>query len=178
MAIITEENLNEGIVKEIAARILIAARTAPKARGVDNLKMVMIDGNDIRILADKMIELAERYEVEFFKRDAHNILNSPVVLLFGTIIRSQGLKKCGMCGFENCEDREHHPKTPCVFNAGDLGIAIGSAVSVAADNRIDCRVMYSVGQAALELGILGKDVAIAYGMPISATAKNPFFDRK
>ncbi|MFH0896104.1 MAG: DUF2148 domain-containing protein [Bacteroidota bacterium] len=178
MAIITEESLNAGIVKEVAGRILLAARTAPKARGVDNLRLAIVDGNDIRILADKMIEIGERFEVEFFKRDAQNILNSPVVLLFGTVIRSQGLKKCGMCGYENCEERERHPKTPCVFNTGDLGIAIGSAVSIAADNRVDSRVMYSIGQAAMELEMLGKDVAVAYGIPLSAMAKSPFFDRK
>lgn len=30
---------------------------------------------------------------------------------------------------------------------------------------------------ALELGMLGKEVAIAYGIPLSATGKSPFFDR-
>ena len=178
MAIISEESLNHEKVMEIAGKLLLAARTAPKARGVDNLRLAMVYGNDLRILSEKMIELGERYEVEFFKRDAQNILNAPVVLLFGTVLRSQGVQKCGMCGFGNCAGREQHPQTPCVFNTGDLGIAIGSAVSLAADNRIDSRVMYTVGQAAMELGMLGKEVAVAYGMPLSATSKNPFFDRK
>jgi len=51
-------------------------------------------------------------------------------------------------------------------------------VSVAADLRVDNRVMYSVGKAALNIGILGEDVKIAYGIPLSISGKNPFFDRR
>jgi len=51
-------------------------------------------------------------------------------------------------------------------------------VSAAADRRIDCRVMYSIGRAAVDAKLLGKEVKIAYGIPLSATGKNPFFDRK
>ena len=32
-----------------------------------------------------------------------------------------------------------------------MGIAIGSAVSVAADNRVDSRVMFSIGKVAEEM---------------------------
>jgi uncharacterized ferredoxin-like protein len=83
-----------------------------------------------------------------------------------------------MCGFKNCEEKNKFPEIPCVFNTGDLGIAIGSAVSVAMDNRVDNRIMYTAGQAVIELGLLGKDVKIVYVIPLSATSKNPFFDRK
>jgi uncharacterized ferredoxin-like protein len=38
--------------------------------------------------------------------------------------------------------------------------------------------MYSIGKAALALGLLGKDAALAIGIPLSATGKNPYFDRK
>jgi len=65
----------------------------------------------------------------------------------------------------------------CSFNAGDLGIAVGSAASRAADLRLDNRIMYSAGKAAIELGILGEGVSIAYGIPLSVSSKSPFFDR-
>ena len=65
----------------------------------------------------------------------------------------------------------------CSFNAGDLGIAVGSAAGLAADLRIDNRIMYTAGKAAIELGMLGEDVQIAYGIPLAAKGKNPFFDR-
>jgi len=51
-------------------------------------------------------------------------------------------------------------------------------VSVAANNRVDNRVMYTIGMAVKELGLLGSEAAIIYGIPLSATSKNPFFDRK
>jgi uncharacterized ferredoxin-like protein len=88
------------------------------------------------------------------------------------------LDPCGMCGFSNCAEKTEHPDHPCAFNTGDLGIAIGSAVAVAMDNRVDNRIMFSVGMALLEMGTLGNDVKIIYGIPLSISGKNPFFDRK
>jgi uncharacterized ferredoxin-like protein len=65
----------------------------------------------------------------------------------------------------------------CSFSVGDLGIAVGSAVSLTADLRVDNRIMYTAGKAAIELGILGDDILIAYAIPLYAKGKNPFFDR-
>jgi uncharacterized ferredoxin-like protein len=88
------------------------------------------------------------------------------------------VKYCGRCGFKDCDEKDKHPGFPCTFNSGDLGIAIDSAVSVAMDHRVDNRVMYTIGQAALEMKILGEEVKIAFGIPLSVSAKNPFFDRE
>jgi len=67
--------------------------------------------------------------------------------------------------------------SPCFFNANDLGIAIGSAVSVACDNRIDNRVMYTVGYTANKMNLLPNS-DIVLGLPLSVSGKSPFFDRK
>jgi len=48
---------------------------------------------------------------------------------------------------------------------------------VAMDHRIDNRVMYSAGKAAIEGGFLSEEVIVAYGIPLSVSGKNPFFDR-
>ena len=66
----------------------------------------------------------------------------------------------------------------CAYNTGDLGIAIGSAVSIAMDHRVDNRIMYSAGKAAVDMKLLGEEVKVAFGVPLSVSAKNPFFDRK
>ncbi len=174
--------LNDNIINEallgVAREMCVAAQTAPKARGRDNLVIKILEKPDIAILSNKMKEIAEKLNIESFKRDAENILSAPYMLLIGTKIQSAGLIKCGMCGYANCDEKNKHSKTPCVFNTGDLGIAIGSAVSVAMDHRVDNRIMYTVGQAAIELEFLGKDVPVIYAIPISVSAKNPFFDRK
>lgn len=178
MTIITEENIRTETLIAIANEMLVAARTAPKARGIDNLEIALADSQSIEMISQKMKEIGTEQDIPSFLRDAENILQSTVMILIGTKISTIGLKMCGHCGFKNCEDKEKHPDVPCSFNTGDLGIAIGSAVGVAMDHRVDNRVMNSVGHAVRELGLMGKDVKIVYGIPLSSSAKNPFFDRK
>jgi uncharacterized ferredoxin-like protein len=180
MALIFQQQIAEDAVVAAAFQIANAARTAPKARGIDNLVIAVAYGGELELIAQKMVSMVEEGRAAaFFERDAKNIRASQALLLLGTKVAPMGLKECGLCGFGNCAHKEeHHPEAPCMFNAHDLGIAVGSAVSKAADMRIDNRVMYSVGIAVREMGLLGEDVAIAMGIPLSAASKNPYFDRK
>ena len=178
MIIINEQDVRYDSLRIIGQKMMVAARTAPKGKGIDNIEIALVEKDSIKVISDKLKELGEEYDMAGFKRDAENILLADVMLLLGTRKKSLGLKKCGMCGFENCGEKDKHVDIPCVFNTGDLGIAIGSAVSVAADNRVDSRVMYSVGQAVLEMGLFPEDVSVIYAIPISASAKSPFVDRK
>jgi len=175
---ITEANILKPTVIEVAKKMLIAARTAPKARGQDYLVLKIAEQNEIELISKKMREMAGSSGNAFFTRDADNILLADCIVLLGTKIKSRGLAGCGHCGFENCAEKDKFPNTPCTFDTGDLGIAIGSAVSVAMDNRIDNRVMFSIGHVVMALGLMGSDVKIVYGIPLSASSKNPFFDRK
>lgn len=179
MALVFEEDIRRETLLGIAEKMLIAARTAPKGRGVDNLVISMAEKDIIELIAAKMKEMAQNGVAgNFFIRDANNILLCDALVLIGTSINPLGLKYCGMCGFKDCEEKKMHPDHPCAFNTGDLGIAIGSAVSVAMEARVDNRVMFSVGMAARELKLLGDEVKIVYGIPLSSSGKNPFFDRK
>jgi uncharacterized ferredoxin-like protein len=159
-----------------AEAICVAARTAPKGKGKDLLVTALVTGEEKDLLQDRMRLIGERDNVSFFLRDAGNLEHAPVVVLIGTRKEPLHLPACGYCGFANCEAMLNAGGT-CSFNTGDLGIAVGSAVSVAADFRIDNRVMYTAGKAAIELGFLGENVLIAYAIPLSAKGKNPFFDR-
>jgi uncharacterized ferredoxin-like protein len=179
MKVYSEEELREDQVMEVARKMMIAARTAPKGRGKDDTVIALVARDGVKEISDRIKEMAVRDNLKpFFVRDAENILASPAMLLLGSKISAMGVQPCGMCGFENCEEKNRHPNHPCSFNTGDLGIAIGSAVSVAMDHRVDNRIMYTVGQAVLEMKLLGEDVKIAYGIPLSVSSKNPFFDRK
>jgi len=177
MAIKKEEDINTKTVINVAELMAVSARTAPKARGTNNLEIAIATGETIKQLSKYMKEHGKKHEMAFFNRDAENITKAQAIVLIGTHFKTQGIKKCGMCGFKNCSEKEKNKNIPCVFNTNDLGIAVGSAVSVASNHHIDNRVMFSVGQAALKLGLFGKGVKIAFGIPLSATAKNPFFDR-
>ncbi len=172
-----EENIRENSLKEIAAKMLTAARTAPKARGIDNLIIAMASDDTILKISNKMKEISVRDNLAFFNRDAENILQVAAIVLIATKIKVNGLN-CGLCGYPNCAEKNINPKAPCIFNTNDLGIAIGSAVGIAADNRADNRVMYSIGLAVKEMNLLGNEAAIIFGIPLSASGKSPFFDRK
>ncbi len=161
---------------DVAQQLCIAARTAPKARGKDFLVTGIVSGADKTRLVDTMRDIARRDGVAFFERDAQNVDDSPVVVLIGTRKEVMNLPHCGYCGFEDCQKLIASGGV-CAFNSGDLGIALGSAVSRAADLRLDNRIMYSAGKAAVELKMLGSDVFMAYGIPLSASGKNLFFDR-
>lgn len=182
MAIILEENIRAESVKNVAAKMMLAARTAPKARGVDNLVIALAEKDEIIKIANEMRVIAESPATSSmassFLRDAANILLAEVLFLIGTKIKPLGIADCGLCGFASCQEKNLHPKNPCALNTGDLGIALGAAVSVALEHRVDNRIMYTVGKAVCSLKILGEDIKICYGVPLSATEKNVFFDRK
>jgi uncharacterized ferredoxin-like protein len=175
MLVLNEVAETSGLIRA-AEHICVAARTAPKGKGQDLLVTAIITDDDKRRLQKKMLEIGQRDEVAFFLRDAGNLEHAPVVVLIGTRKVPLRLPACGYCGFIDCDTMLDVGGT-CSFNTGDLGIAVGSAAAMAADFRIDNRIMYTAGKAAVELGMLGDDVKIAYGIPLAAKGKNPFFDR-
>ncbi|MFA6409110.1 MAG: DUF2148 domain-containing protein [Gammaproteobacteria bacterium] len=182
MNILSEENLRNDSIKDVAAKMMLAARTAPKARGRDNLAIAITEDQEtIKSIANTMRDLATEQTTPSiqtaFLRDADNILKAEVLFIIGTKLIPLGMD-CGLCGLATCQEKSKYPKQPCVFNTGDLGVALGSAVSVAMDHRVDNRVMFTVGMAVRKLGLLGRDVEICYGVPLSASGKNVFFDRK
>lgn len=170
-----EEIIREKSVKDVASKMMIAARTAPKTKGVDVLEVATFTGQEVEQIAAKMKELGPKLNKMFFLRDADNILAAEALVVIGANIKIAGLD-CGLCGFKTCADKLSLTEAPCAFNAVDLGIAVGSAVSVAADCRVDNRVMYSVGVAIKELNML-KNSSVILAIPISCKGKNIFFDR-
>jgi len=168
-----ERDSRHAAVLDAARQVMTAARTAPKARGTDIVEIAMVEGNDIRRLSAAMMELHAETGRPVYQRDAANIANAEAVIVIGIRQQSMGLC-CGRCGYPTCGDKPD--STPCALNSTDVGIAIGSAVSRAADLRLDSRVMFSAGMGAERLGIL-PDCRQVYAIPLSASSKNPFFDR-
>jgi len=111
-----------------------------------------------------------------FARDAGNIDNSEAIVLMGVKNVPIGLNNCGLCGFGTCAGAANSGAN-CAFNITDLGIATGSAAAVAMDHRIDNRIMWSAGKAAVRLPLFSDKVRIVYGIPLSASGKSVFFDR-
>ena len=160
---------------DAARRMMLAARTAPKGKGIDIIEIGVATDDDILRLSDEMLRIAADTGLKFFLRDAENIKSAEAIVLLGTRQQVQGLN-CAHCGFATCAEK---PETvPCAINSVDLGIAIGSACATAADLRVDTRVMFSAGLAAQHLHFLGEECRCVMAIPVSASSKNPFFDRK
>lgn len=165
---------NEGIM-EAARRICIAARTAPKARGLDEIETLVLTGAEKDRVTDEMKRIGEEKNIGFFVRDAANVASCSAVVLVATRNKQRGIPNCGYCGFADCGENKAKGGV-CALCSHDLGIALGSAAGIAADLRIDTRIMFSFGKAALALGLL-PDAAQAFGIPLSVSGKSPFFDR-
>lgn len=169
--------LGKAAALQVAALMAAAARTAPKTRGIDNIKTFAINDDPTKEkLGSRMRQIGANEDRPSVARDAVNIENSSAVVVIGVESNTAGLN-CGYCGKPSCELLEEADGV-CAFNSIDLGIAAASAVEVAGRFHVDNRIMFSIGRACLDLSLFGPKVKQALGIPLSITGKNPFFDRK
>ncbi len=171
----------------VVSLMALSARTAPKAKGIDSIKTRIIPRSELPSLAARMREIGSAENRPSFLRDAGNVASAGACLAIGVTGREPLGLNCQGCGYGSCEEMAAAVKNQiprpspyqgpnCIFKVTDLGIAVGSAVRTAAGHTVDNRVMYSVGVTALTLKLL-PDCSIAFGIPVSATGKNIFFDR-
>jgi uncharacterized ferredoxin-like protein len=171
-------------VQEAARFMVVAARTAPKTAGIDDVLTSIVYGPEKNLIADEMEEIGEERKIEGFGRDARNVRDSDAVVLIGV----RGSKSigfdCGSCGFGNCKEFDEQERRlgrdffgpTCIFKGLDLGIALGSAVKIASTLNVDNRIMYRVGVAAARLRLV-PEATIIMGVPVSAHGKSVYFDR-
>jgi uncharacterized ferredoxin-like protein len=173
-------------VELVAGLMALSARTAPKGKGQDTLVTRVLAGEELAALARGMDALGTDKGIRFFLRDARNVGESDACLLVGTRREPTAGLDCGACGFPACaemlmadttKNRTFFTGPNCAIRMADLGIAIGSAVKTASIHNVDNRVMYSAGVTALALGLL-ENCTVAFGIPLKASGKNIFFDRK
>ena len=183
------EDVEREAMRMVAAMMASSARTAPKARGVDAIETVIVDGNDLELLASAMEGKAKErppYLSSAFTRDAQNVRDSGCVLLIGVTGEPKKIEQpldCGACGYGTCKKLLNERKRQgndfigpiCMFQAMDLGIALGSAVKLASQLNVDNRMMYTIGAVAKKVELLDCDVVI--GIPLSVAGKNVYFDR-
>ncbi|MCF6096015.1 DUF2148 domain-containing protein [Thermovorax subterraneus] len=167
----------------MAAQLMaISARTAPKAGGKDNIKIRIVEGEELKKIASEMYSYGEKTGKINFDRDGKNVEESDAVMLISiSDAKPMGLN-CGACGYPACSELPELKEGPefkgplCVWKLIDLGIAVGSAVKTASILNVDNRIMYRIGVAARTLGLIEGEVVI--GIPLSASGKNIYFDRK
>ena len=175
---IDSKKAEETAILNLAYSVCAAVRTAPKARGEDLLDAAILTGEDKDRLTAEMRKFGDGLgeDGKVFYRDAANVDASTAVVLVGARGETRGLgARCRLCGFADCAACEKAGAV-CVYPPLDLGIALGSAVSLVADNRVDNRIMFTIGKAATRLGLLG-EAKLILGIPLSASGKSVFFDR-
>jgi uncharacterized ferredoxin-like protein len=175
-------NPEKDAVGRLAEEILVAARTAPKAKGKDDIKTAILDEEGKKKVIAELKKLASKRHS--FERDAGNLEQADACVLIGVkyeYMEPLGLN-CGACGFD-CESIKEAQKTDveyagpiCAVKLMDLGIAVGSAVRRAQELCLDNRIMYTIGSAARKAELM--DAQVVLGIPLSIKGKNIFFDRK
>ena len=170
-----------------AAKLMaVSARTAPKGRGLDSIKtLILHEPQELEKLAVAMEEVVHEdpERLEFFGRNAAHVRQSTAVLLIGVTgepKRPESPLNCGGCGMDcagmikaNKKDRGMMRGPMCHMQSIDLGIALGSAVKAASELNIDNRMMYTIGAASRRLKLMDADFVV--GIPLAAAGKNPYF---
>ena len=184
MPTISSESGEKEAILQAAELMLVAARTAPKTAGIDDVLTSIVYGEEKEAIAEEMEKIGRERDIKGFYRDAKNVRDSQAVVLIGVRGNKSVKLNCGACGYENCDKFEEAERKSgidfrgptCLFKAIDLGIALGSAVKIASMLNVDNRIMYRIGTAALRLNIL-PEATVIMGIPLSAKGKNIYFDR-
>jgi len=160
----------------------IAAITAPKTAGQDYILTRIVTGEEVTKLGEAMAAYGDKTGKKRFDRDGGNVLKSEAVLLIGYKQPGTAGLNCGACGFATCDLFKAQPRADsefkgpvCAYRLLDMGIALGSAVKAASLLNVDNRIMYRIGAAARGMGLIDWDFVM--GIPLSALAKSPYFDR-
>jgi uncharacterized ferredoxin-like protein len=169
-------------VETVAQMMAVAAITAPKTKGQNFVQVKVLTGERVQQLGQAMIDFDKKTPKSNFERDGKNVQNADAVVLIGMKDGATAGMDCGACGFPDCDTLSAQPKTTgkyrgptCAFRMLDMGIALGSAAKVAGLLNVDSRVMYRAGVIARHIKLVDWDYVI--GIPLSASAKNIFFDR-
>jgi len=184
MPIINSEDAEKDGLLQVSKLMLLSARTAPKAGGVDDILTAIVSGSEKELLAKEMDKIGEERNISAFRRDADNVRNSEYVVVIGVKGAVKIGLNCGSCGYTNCEEFEKAEKKMgqdftgpnCILRILNLGIALGSAAKTASLHNVDNRIMYRIGAAAKRMKML-PEASVIIGIPISAKGKSIYFDR-
>lgn len=167
----------ENAIMNAAEEMCLAAVTAPKACGKDSIACAVATGEEIAALVKEMRRIEDETEGcrPIFYRDAAQLEQCEAAVLIGARHQARGVYPCGFCGNGTCAGMAKTPGQHCAFDDIDLGVAVGSAAAIAADLRVDNRVMYTVGLAAMNLKMLGDGVGTIIAIPVTASNRNVFF---
>jgi uncharacterized ferredoxin-like protein len=176
----------------IAARLILASgTTTPRVGGVGECTIHIVDDEcDIEDICQQMESMADiKKSWGFFKRDAAMVRDADALLVTTSLrcLTDPADINCNMCGKLVCEYLKEEEKLPadpdvaftgplCTFRATNIAYAVDGMIGQARNLGIDYGVYWSVGAAAIRMGLLPRDTGFALAVAISVTEKSPFRD--
>jgi uncharacterized ferredoxin-like protein len=176
----------------ISARLILASgNTTPRVGGVGECTLHIIDDPcDIEDVCQKIEEMASiKKSWAFFSRDAAMLRDADALVIATSLrcLNDPADINCNMCGKLVCEylkEEEKLPKDPdvaftgplCTFRATNIAYAVDGMMNQARHLGIDTGTYWSMGAAAMRMGILPRDTGFAMGMAMAITEKSPFRD--
>ena len=89
-------------VTAVAGLMAIAARTAPKAKGQDEILISVLTSARQKELSRAMTDYGTQHGLGFFLRDAKNVAASDACLVVGVRGNVSVGINCGACGYATC----------------------------------------------------------------------------
>ena len=118
--IINERETRKEYMLEAAKQIMLAARTAPKGKGVDIIEIITLSDEDIDAVSEELLRLAEETGMKFLIRDSENIQSADAMIVIGTRQAPQGLN-CAYCGYATCAEKPQ--ETPSTWELPSVRLA-------------------------------------------------------
>lgn len=179
-------------VIEVAKNIVLAVHKAPQITGKTEVKAEIIWGEDLEPIIEVMGPVGSimRYvgwDYETLK-NCYEKGESPVIINIGAKVSKSNLGwNCGACGFDTCREFNAYSKEnkgggqlggpSCNWKILDWAMACDWACASAWQNRVDNRIMGSVGFALTVLGYL-PDCDVKIGLALGPPRDLVYFSRE
>ena len=178
---------------DVARLALAAAHGVPQMTGKMELQSEIITAEDaipIIEFLEAVIPISPVMYFDYFSYKYFLENNEQLILLLlgADLTKSELGWDCGACGFNACADFNAYSKknkSKSVLQAGpncnwklmDFAAACDFACASVAQNRVDCRVMGTIGGAASRVGYL-PSCSVVLGLPIGPIGEFNWFNRK
>ncbi len=100
-----KDSLHENKALEMVVNhMALAARTAPKTKGIDNIEIHILKKQQVKSLAKEMEKISKIQNRPGFYRDAQSLKVSSFLILIGVKSNPANIDYCGFCGCKNCAE--------------------------------------------------------------------------
>ncbi len=179
-------------VIEVAKNIVLAVHKAPQITGRTEIDAEIIWGEDLEPIIEVMGPVGSIFR--YIGWDYETLKNcyekgeSPVIINIGAKVSKSNLGwNCGSCGFDTCREFNAYSKEnkgggqlggpSCNWKILDWAMACDWACASAWQNRVDNRIMGSVGFALTVLGYL-PDCDVKIGLALGPPRDLVYFSRE